>query len=130
MRYKIYKPNQIRIRDLDWKNSHKIQDGFIIKLYDNHTLVGNCYIVENWIYNLVINPKFRDKGYGSKLLKIAENVIIKKYKSVRLTPQDNNSGLREFYAKNGFVGFSLTEQEKHDGEKEYWEMWKHAKLDK
>lgn len=124
MRYKTFKPNQIRIRNLDWKTSHKAKKGTIIKLYDKHNLVGNCLIESNWIYSLVINPKYRNNGYGSKLLEIAEKEIFKKYDAVCLIPQDNKTELREFYSKNNYVGFSLTEQEEHEGEKDYWMMWK------
>ena len=124
MRYKKFKSNQIRLRNLDWKTSHKAKKGLIIKLYDKHNLIGNCLIQDNWIYSLVINPKFRNQGYGSKLLKIAEKEILKKEKCVCLIPQDNKPNLRNFYSKNGFVGFSTTEQLEHDGEKDYWLMWK------
>ena len=123
MRYRILKSNQSRVRCLNWKETVKVEADKIIKLYDPY-LIGSLYIKENWIYNLVINPKYRNKGYGSKFLKIAEKEIFKKYNKVRLTPQDNNDSLREFYSKNGYEGYSKDNPYYEEEDKGWWEMWK------
>ena len=123
MRYRILKSNQSRVRCLNWKKTVKIEADKIIKLYDPY-LIGSLYIKENWIYNLVVNPKYRNKGYGSKLLKIAEKEIFKKYNKVRLTPQDNNDSLRKFYSKNGYEGYSKDNPYYEEEDKGWWEMWK------
>lgn len=123
MQYRILKSNQSRVRCLNWKKTVKIEADKIIKLYDPY-LIGSLYIKENWIYNLVVNPKYRNKGYGSKLLKIAEKEIFKKYNKVRLTPQDNNDSLREFYSKNGYEGYSKDNPYYEEEDKGWWEMWK------
>ena len=123
MHYRILKSNQSRIRCLNWKKTVKVEADKIIKLYDPY-LIGSLYIKENWIYNLVINPKYRNKVYGSKLLKIAEKEIFKKYNKVMLTPQDNNDSLREFYSKNGYEGYSKDNPYYEEEDKGWWEMWK------
>lgn len=123
MRYRILKSNQSRVRCLNWKKTVKVEADKIIKLYDPY-LIGSLYIKENWIYNLVVNPKYRNKGYGSKLLKIAEKEIFKKYNKVRLTPQDNNDSLREFYSKNGYECYSKDNPYYEEEDKGWWEMWK------
>lgn len=123
MHYRILKSNQSRVRCLNWKETVKVEADKIIKLYDPY-LIGSLYIKENWIYNLVINPKYRNKGYGSKLLKIAEKEIFKKYNKVRLTPQDNNDSLREFYSKNDYEGYSKDNPYYEEEDKGWWEMWK------
>ena len=108
---------------MNWEKTVKVEADKIIKLYDPY-LIGSLYIKENWIYNLVVNPKYRNKGYGSKLLKIAEKEIFKKYNKVRLTPQDNNDSLREFYSKNGYEGYSKDNPYYEAEDKGWWEMWK------
>ena len=123
MHYRILKSNQSRIRCLNWKKTVKVEADKIIKLYDPY-LIGSLYIKENWIYNLVVNPKYRNKVYGSKLLKIAEKEIFKKYNKVMLTPQDNNDSLREFYSKNGYEGYSKDNPYYEEEDKGWWEMWK------
>ena len=61
MHYSILKSNQSRVRCLNWKETVKVEADKIIKLYDPY-LIGSLYIKENWIYNLVINPKYRNKA--------------------------------------------------------------------
>ena len=124
MKFKIFDGKQISVRTLQWKKM-KIPEGLtIIKLYDKHNLIGSCFINCFWVYNFVINPKFRNLGYGSKLLKKVEKEIFKRYDAVKLIPQGNDPGLREFYSKNGYTGYDEEEQINHEGEKEYWTMWK------
>ena len=96
----------------------------IFKIYGRGHLIASCYIANNWIYNLVVNPKYRNKGYGKALLKEAEKEILKKYKTVNLTPQDNDPKLREFYSKLGYSGFTGNEPGYEEEDKTWWVMTK------
>ena len=96
----------------------------IIKLYNKGVLLGSLCIKENWIYNLVVNPKFRFNGYGKKLIKKAEKIISRKYKTINLTPQDNDESLRLFYSKLGYSGYDETSPGYEEEDKSWWVMSK------
>lgn len=124
MKSRIYKDWQTSVRSTtNWKMSRKIKCDKIIKLYDPY-FVGNVAIKGDTIIYLVVAPKQRNKGYGSKLLSLAEKEILKKFKEVRLVPQDNQDYLREFYAKRGYSGFSETDDGYDEADKTWWEMKK------
>jgi len=125
MKIKKYKSNQTSYRSLDWSRK-KSNDNFdfIVKLYNKGSLFGSLCIRENWIFNLVVNPKFRFNGYGKKLIKEAEKIIKKKYKTVNLTPQDNDESLRLFYSKLGYSGFNENTPGYEEEDKTWWIMSK------
>lgn len=63
-------------------------NSIIIKLYDDKKWIGQIMIEDNWVFNFSINPKYRGLGLGTKLLKKAENKILKNgYNEVYLYPQ-------------------------------------------
>jgi len=125
MKIKSYKSIQTSYRSLDWSRK-KSNDNFdfIIKLYNKGSLLGSLCIRENWIYNLVVNPKFRLNGYGKKLINEAEKIICRKYKTVNLTPQDNDESLRLFYLKLGYSGYDETTPGYEEEDKTWWVMSK------
>ena len=82
-------------------------------------------VKENWITYLVINPKFRGKGLGTILLRKAEELISKKYNEVKLTPQDNEQILRNWYEKKGYISIPLDTIGYEEENKEYWVMTKY-----
>lgn len=90
-------------------------------------IIASCYVRNNFIYSLVVNPKYRRMGYGSKLLKLAEEQIKKNYKCSKVVPQDNDLKLRDYYSKNGYLGFSKSETDYIDEDKYWWIMWKKLK---
>lgn len=125
MKIKSYKSNQTSYRSLDWSRKKK-NDNFdlVVKIYNKGSLLGSLCIRENWIYNLVVNPKFRFNGYGRKLIKEAEKIIGKKYKTINLTPQDNDESLRLFYSKLGYSGFNKNTPGYEEEDKTWWKMFK------
>ena len=124
MKIKVYKSNQTSYRSLDWSRKKNINFDSILKIYNKGSLLGSLCIRENWIYNLVVNPKFRFNGYGKKLIKEAEKIISKKYKTINLTPQDNDESLRLFYSKLGYSGFNENTPGYEKEDKTWWKMFK------
>ena len=125
MKIKVYKSNQTSYRSLDWSRKKKNMNfDSILKIYNNGVLLGSLCIRENWIYNLVVNPKYRFNGYGKKLIEKAEIIISKKYKTVNLTPQDNDESLRLFYSKLGYSGYDENSPEYEEEDKTWWVMSK------
>ena len=122
MRIKFYK-NKTRARSIfNWNKSFK--KNFFLKLKNKSNLIGTCYLKDGFIYSLVINPKYRNKGYGKLLLKAAEIRLRKlNYKMVKLIPQDNDDSLREFYSKQGYIGLDKHPDYEEEN-KEWWIMYK------
>ena len=66
------------------KFKHNFEDivktSHIILIYKNNTRIGIiCYNKENYYYFIVIDRKFRNKGYGT--LAIKNDIVFKKEKS-------------------------------------------------
>lgn len=128
MRIRKYNLRQTSIRRVcDFSERiHLHKDGVVLKLYDKGSiLLGQVIVWEgNWISYLVVNPKYRGKGYGKKLIALAEKEIFKKYKTAKLIPQDNDESLRLFYSKLGYSGFLKSEPGYEEEDKSWWEMTK------
>lgn len=75
-----------------------------ILVNNNDELVGYVFVYNNthkdygFIFNLVVNKRFRGHGYGSLLIKDAIN----KFKGVDLTVKKDNDIAVNLYKKNGF----------------------------
>lgn len=125
MRVKISKNERVR-SIFNWKSYRPIKKpDLIFKLRDKGNLIGSCYIIENFIYGLVINPVYRGNGYGKLLLNKVEKEIRKNgYKSARLIPQDNEPKLRKYYSNLGYIGYSGNEDGFEEEDKTWWIMEK------
>lgn len=127
MKISITKVNNYKtasIMDFNWKRKKLTIPVTLIKLRENSNLIGCCYVSYNWIFNLIVNPKFRKQGYGKKIIDAACKIIWKKYKYVNLVPQDNDSSLRKYYSSLGFIGYSENEEGYEAEDKNWWTMWK------
>ena len=125
MKAKIYKTGRNR-SILNWKNGYRI-DRFstLLKIRDKGNLIATCYLKGEYVYGLVVNPKFRNSGYGKKMLAYAEKVLGKNgYKEMKLIPQDNDDNLRNYYSKLGFTGHDKSEPGYEEEDKEWWIMSK------
>ena len=124
LRICIYKTPQ-RVRSIyDFKQKVLKKNGVTIKLR-NGELVGNCFVRGNYIFHLVVNPKYRKNGYGALLIKTAEKVIKQNgYDRAMLIPADNSPSLRKYYSSLGFIGFTGKEKDYEEEDMEFWRMWK------
>lgn len=123
MKIKIYKNGRTR-SSLNWNKTLKA-DGFVIKLRDKGTLLGSCYVKDEFIWSLVVNPKYRGNNYGKVLLDTAEKIIKQNhFKCARLVPQDNEEKLRKYYSNLGYTGHSKNEPGYEEEDKEWWIMTK------
>jgi len=87
--------------DINSRNVNKA-NGEIIVDNSNGKYIGSVLVKEysdgKWIGSLYVSPKYRRKGFGTKLLKDAVNT----YKGVYLGVRKNNTAALEMYKKNGF----------------------------
>jgi len=68
--------------------------GTIMAGYDGH---------RGWIYSLAVDPKNRNEGIGSLLLKYAENELLKlNCPKINLQVLTSNKDVIDFYIKNGY----------------------------
>lgn len=127
MKIKQYKNKNQRVRSINWKKSyHPIVDPEVVfKLRNKGELIGSCYIVKDFIYSLVVNPKYRKNGYGRRLLLAAEKAIKRNgFKKAKLIPQDNEPKLRKYYSKFGYTGHDVNEPGYEEEDKFWWVMEK------
>lgn len=127
MKISITKVNSYKtasIMDFNWKRRKLTIPIKLIKLRDNSQLIGCCYVSHNWIFNLVVNPKFRGNNYGKIIVDAACKEIWKTYNKVMLTPQDNEPKLRKYYSSLGFSEYSKSEKGYEEEDKTWWAMWK------
>ena len=128
MKIKLYSKSNQRVRSIiNWKKTyHPIVDPEVVfKLRNKGELIGSCYIVKDFIYSLVVNPKYRKNGYGRKLLSAAEKTIKKNgFKKAKLIPQDNEPKLRKYYSSCGYFGFNGNEIGYEEEDKTWWVMEK------
>lgn len=86
-------------------------NSIIIKLYDDKKWIGQIMIEDNWVFNFSINPKYRGLGLGTKLLKKAENKILKNgYDEVYLYPQKEFKKILVSWYKS--LGYKKTDPHK------------------
>lgn len=62
-----------------------IRDGNIFLLTDNNISVGTVTINGNELNRLFVLPQYQGKGYGSELMKFAENSIFKNFNKISLS---------------------------------------------
>ncbi len=83
------------------ETSEKIICGFIIVLFRRGTKVAG-------IETIGIDPNFQRKGIGKKLIKTAENEILKRgIKKIRLEVSVGNTPAVKLYQKSGYIITSL-----------------------
>lgn len=122
MKIKFYNSGSFR-KASNWNRRNKTSNGTIIKIRDKGKLLGSVFVRKNWIWSLVVNPKYRGIGIGRVLLNQAEKVIKKNYKIAYLIPMDNEEWLRKWYIKNGYS--ASTDSYKYEEEdKTSWIMIK------
>lgn len=70
-----------------------------------HKLVGAYLLQQNYITDVVIKPKFQNKGYGGHILAhcIRNMVLNESINTIRLRVAKSNTGAKKFYERNGFV---------------------------
>ena len=92
---------ETHIGDINNKNIYKT-NGEIIVDNSNNKYIGSVLVKEysdgKWIGSLNVSPKYRQKGFGTLLLKDA----VKKYGGVFLGVRKKNTVALEMYKKNGF----------------------------
>lgn len=68
-------------------------------------LIGTYIIEKNYISDIVVNPLFQNRGYGSYILKhcIRYMVLERHVENIRLRVAKSNVGAKEFYERNNFV---------------------------
>lgn len=84
------------------------KDKFVLGLYEEHTLIGLLDIIRDYpqagvwtIGYLLIHPKYRSQGLGSKFIKDLEtslNVV-----KLRCIVQEQNVRALDFWKSNGFL---------------------------
>jgi len=120
MKIKIYnKPQSVRSISKGWSYKKTPKADFIIKLRDKGELLGVCYLKNNFLFGLFVNPKYRNKGYGGILIKTAIKVA---NKQLSLIPLGNDEKLRKYYEKFGFVGYTGKEVGYEAEDKNWWIM--------
>lgn len=129
MKIKTYTNSRQRIRDIfDWHcdlNIPASKTVTVIKARDGSNLVGSCYVEAGMIKCLVVNPKYRGKGYGKKLIRTAEKVMKQQgLKVCQIIPQDNEPKLRKYYSSLGYKGFSPDTLGYEEEDKTWWVMEK------
>lgn len=83
------------------ETSEKIICGFIIVLFRRGTKVAG-------IETIGVDPIFQHKGIGKKLIKAAENEILKRgIKQIRLEVSVGNTPAVQLYQKSGYIIMSL-----------------------
>lgn len=70
----------------------------------NNELVGSYIFQQNYITDLVVKPKFQNKGYGSYILShCIRNMSNKLIKNIRLRVAKSNVGAKKLYERNNFA---------------------------
>lgn len=87
---------------LDELNDHSIGEVIINK--DNDELIGYVFVRKDsgndgFIYNLIVQPKYRGKGFGKMLTDDA----VKKFGGIDLTVKKNNYPAIKLYSNYGFT---------------------------
>lgn len=78
--------------------------GQVSSFWLGNELVGAYIIEQNYISDLVVNPRLQNKGYGSYILAhcIRNMRINKSIENIRLRVARVNTGARRLYERNGF----------------------------
>lgn len=76
----------------------------IVSFWLGNELAGAYIIEENYITDLVVNPEFQNKGYGSYMLHhcIRNLKMDKAIDKIRLRVAESNTGAFRLYKRNGF----------------------------
>jgi N-acetylglutamate synthase-like GNAT family acetyltransferase len=126
LKVKFYNSGRIRyISNWKCKYKPKANNVMIVKLRKKGELLGSCYISNSYIWGLVVNPKYRNRGYGGIILNAVEKEAKKLgYKKLFLIPQDNEPKLRRYYSKFGYTGHDVNEPGYEEEDKSWWVMEK------
>lgn len=111
IKYNVKTRGKLKIRSvLNWSDKYWSTDGTLLRLY-NHGLIGQCFIVDDWIYSFTVNPKYRNRGFGKRIIRKAEKIIAKerKYEYAHLEPLNNDPKLREYYHRLGYIDTNTNE---------------------
>lgn len=76
-----------------------IHDGNVFILTDNDIFAGTVTINGNELNRLFVLPEFQGKGYGSELMRFAENSIFKGFNEISL---DASLPAKAIYLAKGF----------------------------
>ena len=112
---KRYTNKQIEEKIKDWYNKEN-HLGMISRINNrslffkvieaNNKIVGFCLgdITESKLSRLYVHPDYFNKGYGTLLLELFENILLKNKKSYIILSCDklNDIGL-DYYKKHGFI---------------------------
>ena len=112
---KRYTNKQIEEKIKDWYNKENHlgmisrinnQSLFFKVIEANNKIVGFCLgdITESKLSRLYVHPDYFNKGYGTLLLELFENILLKNKKSYIILSCDklNDIGL-DYYKKHGFI---------------------------
>ncbi len=81
-------------------------------LCQKENIAGFVIIKADLLHILMIDIEYQKKGFGTQLLKHAENLMFECYSSLRLQTFKENYAAVEFYIKNGW---QIKEMESIDG---------------
>ena len=93
--------------DKEKLNKHKDEYKLLLR---NQELIGVVKITNGNIALAAVGKKYRNKGYGTELIKYGVNTILSNgYDAVRLHVMDTNKDARRLYEQLGFVKVSTVE---------------------
>lgn len=79
----------------------------LLAITDNNIFVGFCYLVKcddlYYLMYFAVEPKLRNKGYGSIILKELSNRYKNIFLSIEKPVDDLTKKRKNFYLKNGFI---------------------------
>lgn len=78
-------------------------------------LIGAYIIDDNYITDLVVNPKFQNRGYGTIILKnCLKKMFEKQLINIRLRVAKTNVGAKKLYERNKFVEISYFSENNYE----------------
>jgi ribosomal protein S18 acetylase RimI-like enzyme len=91
------------------------EKGTIYVIENQNTIIGYLTLINYWsneyggnlifIDEIYINPRYRNKGIGSDIIKTLTKQYINSCKAIQLEVLSSNLNAQKFYEKNGFKYF-------------------------
>ncbi len=89
------------------RKTQKQRDLFLVGLLDKKviaTVLGGYDGFRGWIYHLAVNPQFRSRGFGKKMMEAIESILIKQgCIKINLQVRSGNSAVIKFYRHIGYT---------------------------
>lgn len=103
-------------KEYDFKSSVSFKDDIAILMYDEDVLVGYVFVKEEedgditqgisdpFFYNLVVDPKMQQLGYGTKLFDHLKNLYVNR--ALYCLTDSSDKDLHEWYDKRGGIVYN------------------------